>query len=258
MPGCRAAPDMGDATRRHDPARSVFAMAVSPGRGKDPVTTVALLPGAGMLRKYRGRRVSRPKFFREIRMPFAKQLPPARSSSPTRLPRRTGYAGPDRPANKDNASLSEDTARRMIPVAVSRLMVGTIAQLTQHTGAALSNLPLTILSWLFAEFVAGCAAYAEAMHPYHPIVDDDVEPGDRGLLPRRDDSRPSPRPSLTVISGNAARPPARSEPVRLLQPVRPRPEPEVALAGRPKRRWWALSGVHALIVDLRPGRAKRE
>jgi hypothetical protein len=62
---------------------------------------------------------------------------------------------------------------------------------------------LTILSWAISEFLAGCAAYAEAMYPTGPLVDDPREmppPAVPDPGPGSRNERPFERRNLTVIS----------------------------------------------------------
>jgi uncharacterized protein YjiS (DUF1127 family) len=70
-------------------------------------------------------------------------------------------------------------------------------------GHAFPNLPIAILSWLISEFFAGCAAYAEAMYPVFPPVDDPI-------------NRCDPVPPAAPPSSN---PPSRARPGLKLVPA---------------------------------------
>jgi uncharacterized protein YjiS (DUF1127 family) len=136
-------------------------------------------------------------------------LPPA--SAPSRLiaSRRI-----DRHAISERAPESETALipfprhappRRKAPAVMSRLMAEIVA-LMASVGHGFPNLPIAILSWLIAEFFAGCAAYAEAMYPISPLVDDPVDRGDP-VQPAAPPllNRPSrARPSLTLVPATGA------------------------------------------------------
>ena len=115
-------------------------------------------------------------------MPFAKPLPFVPASS-----RRSAVRPPDQhiasqpmpeTGNKARTSLlrfpRQKSPRRTIATAVSRLMAEAGA-LVVHVAGALPNAPIAIVSWLVAEFCAGCAAYALAMYPIFPLEDHDSE-----------------------------------------------------------------------------------
>jgi hypothetical protein len=82
-------------------------------------------------------------------------------------------------------------------------MLGTAARFAMSASNAFPGLLLTILSWAISEFLSGCAAYAEAMYPIGPVVDDPRETTppavpDPGAGDRNE--RPFERPNLTLIS----------------------------------------------------------
>jgi hypothetical protein len=87
-------------------------------------------------------------------------------------------------------------------------MLGTVARFAARTGNAFPDLLLAILSWAVAEFLSGCAAYAETMYSTIPVANGRNDPGEKTPFaapnPKPDSSnvRPCARPVLTVISGN--------------------------------------------------------
>ena len=169
------------------------------GTATGHVTTVTLIRCAGMLRKHASGRLALTTIARETSMPFAKQLSyPRRLRSPVR----------PRPAS---LSLPQ------IPVTTSPLMIETAARFAAHADRGSPNLLLAILSWVIAEFLAGCAAYAEAIHPNLAIAEDRVNLRDRMPCgPLRLDlqgevkkgSRPASAVRLPGVSG------ARPKPMR--------------------------------------------
>jgi len=112
-------------------------------------------------------------------MPFAKPLPSASSSSRIRALRLIDHdIASERASKSDDLSQTsllsfprQKAPRRTIRWAVSRLMAEVIA-FSAHAGSALPSVPIAILSWLIAEFFAGCAAYAQAMYPNFPLEHD--------------------------------------------------------------------------------------
>jgi uncharacterized protein YjiS (DUF1127 family) len=106
----------------------------------------------------------------EKSMSFVKQLSDHRSRSPIQP------LGPidDRPTENLLASRGrtvilswpiEETPRRNIPAPLSRLLVSAVAGFSHCAGTVFPNFLSVILSWVIAEMLAGCAAYAEAMYP---------------------------------------------------------------------------------------------
>ncbi len=141
-------------------------------------------------------------------MPFAKQLSYARSRSLIRLPSPLDRrAVSDEPSSLGGALLAlpqQAVSLQAIPAAVSRLMVETVVRFAAHAGNAFPGLLLTILFWVISEFLAGCAAYAKAMHPTPVIIDDHIDFSDPIPSARqcRKATLAGARPSLSVISGN--------------------------------------------------------
>lgn len=186
-------------------------------------------------------------------MPFARQLSDQPSHSQIRVPRQVDLrAVSDRPFNSDRAllplskqySLSrQDPPRPAILAAVPSLMVKAVARFTVNAGIGFPGLLLAIISWTVTEFLAGCAAYAEAMYPAPVIPENHVHFGD----PVSSESSSLPlkaKPYLTVIAGN------RDRLLRLEQAgqgAEARAERECAL--QPKQLpAEALSPRHGLIV----------
>jgi hypothetical protein len=124
-----------------------------------------------MLRKHGTSRVSDANIAREIAMPIVKLLPHARShrhirADPDQLLECLGLIPFPRPAQR----------RRTIWAAVSRLVTAT-ATFTAYVGHAFLDVSIGFLSWLIAEFLAGCAAYGQATYPAFLPVEDHVERG---------------------------------------------------------------------------------
>jgi hypothetical protein len=63
------------------------------------------------------------------------------------------------------ASSEDDALGRSTVAAAARLMVKAAARFAACAKIALPNFLLAIVSWTFAQALAGCAAYGEAMNP---------------------------------------------------------------------------------------------
>ena len=63
------------------------------------------------------------------------------------------------------ASSEDDAPRRSTVAAAWQLIVKTVAGFAACAAVAFPNFLLTIVSWTFAQALAGCAAYGEAMYP---------------------------------------------------------------------------------------------
>lgn len=63
------------------------------------------------------------------------------------------------------ASSEDDAPRRSTAAAAARLMVKAGAGFARCAGVAFPNFLLAVVSWTFAQALAGCAAYGEAMYP---------------------------------------------------------------------------------------------
>jgi uncharacterized protein YjiS (DUF1127 family) len=131
------------------------------------ITTVALIFNTGILRQHTQGKVSRANRFREKSMQFEKQLSGGRSSFA--LARRGNKASRDSihltteisalPASED------DAPRRSTVAGASQMLVMTVAGFAACAEVASPNFLLAVVSWIFAQALAGCAAYGEAMYP---------------------------------------------------------------------------------------------
>jgi uncharacterized protein YjiS (DUF1127 family) len=174
------------------------------------VTAVALIRPVGMLQKHARDSISRSNIPPEKSMPFAKQLSKElschQSHSQIRLPRQIDRSAVSvRPSNSDRPLLTssqEDASQPAILEALPRLMVKAVARFAEHAGTAFPNLLLAI-----AEFLAGCAAYAEAMYPPPPMADERVHSGVPvpTACPTLDILPLKGKPSLIAIAGNRNR-----------------------------------------------------
>src|SRR5258705_3247869 len=170
------------------------------------VTTVALISSAGILRQHTQGRISRANSFRERSMQFDRQFHGGRS--PFVL---TGHGDEASRHSTEISALpasSEDDAQRPSTVAAAaRLMVKTVAGFAACAAVAFPNFLLAVVSWTFAQALAGCAAYGEAMYPGLVGVGEPVDQRDpvRGTQsehgnPNQLQSRTS---SLSEISSSA-------------------------------------------------------
>jgi hypothetical protein len=82
-------------------------------------------------------------------------------------------------------------------------MCGLVMPLTEHAGCALPHLAVAIVSWLAAEVLAGCAAYATAMYPQLALDDfnDPIAPKPSGPERSEPGLQKRPKPDLRVVSG---------------------------------------------------------
>jgi hypothetical protein len=62
-------------------------------------------------------------------------------------------------------SSEDDAPRRSTVAAAARLMVKAAAGFAARAEVAFPNFLLAVVSWIFAQALAGCAAYGEAMYP---------------------------------------------------------------------------------------------
>ena len=94
------------------------------------------------------------------------------------------------------ASSEDDDRRRSTVTAASQMLVMTVAGFAACAEFASPNLLLAVVSWIFAQILAGCAAYAEAMYPglvgvgepvdqRDPVSDTPSEHGNPNQLPSR-------------------------------------------------------------------------
>jgi hypothetical protein len=160
--------------------------------------------------------------------------------------RPTGTAGqvelepnPVRLANvaRPQFGSSNKAPRRTIKTAVIGLTLKGVERCSHGADLILSNFPAGILSWIFAQFFAGCAAYAEAMYPsiaFHQHEDGDRrEPLHDGPSQHADSGR-SPSRSSTLAPD--LREPSRFEfdggKKRVSLPVASRNQPAAAKSFR--------------------------
>ena len=79
------------------------------------------------------------------------------------------------------SSSEGDPQWRAIYAAGSALMTRAAAGLAICSEVAVPNILLAVMSWMFAQALAGCAAYAEAIYP---MITDEGEPAERRDLLR--------------------------------------------------------------------------
>jgi uncharacterized protein YjiS (DUF1127 family) len=132
------------------------------------VTTVALIFNAGILRQHTQGKASRANRFREKSMQYEKQLSGRRS--PFALARRRNKASRDSihlttEISALPASSEDDAPRRSTVAAASQPIAKTVAGFAACAEVAFPNFLLAVVSWTFAQALAGCAAYGEAMYP---------------------------------------------------------------------------------------------
>jgi hypothetical protein len=86
---------------------------------------------------------------------------------------------------------------RAVTATASGLMV-KILGLAARGEAGFSGFLLAAASWIAAEVLEGCAAYAEAMYPIAQELPDRLDPADE----RKPDIEDSKQPKITVIHGD--------------------------------------------------------
>jgi uncharacterized protein YjiS (DUF1127 family) len=226
-----------------------------------------------MLWKYGVGRISPTNIPWEISMPFTKSLPGAPRSSRVRAFRLVDQDIASGPASESGDEFEtsllpfprQEPPRRTVRGAVSRLMAETVA-FSVHAGSVVPNVPIAIISWLIAEFFAGCAAYAQAMYPVFP-PEDDIDRGDSVRPAASHPGRARGRPVLRLVPATAERGserdgavafPARNQP-GVHAPYRAefllQPEP-----ARTARADWGASfraAATALLSKMRISRARR-
>src|ERR1700676_8150 len=141
------------------------------------VTTVALISNAGILRQHTQARVFRANSFRERSMQFDKQFHGGRS--PVVL---TGHGDEASRYSTEISALpvssEDDATRRSTVAAAARFIVKAAAGFAACAEVAVPNFLLTVVSWPFAQALAGCAAYGEAMYPGFVSVGEPVDQRD--------------------------------------------------------------------------------
>ena len=187
-------------------------------------------------------------------MSSAKHFSVAQSQPHVQLPRRIDRnAVSIRPGDRDPAG-RDTVARPQFPrwairPAVSRLTLETLTRFGACAGTTFPNLLLAVLAWIIREFLAGCAAYAEGMYMIPLPVEDDAGVGTVAASAPRCSARPSARPHLRIVAGNAGQG-AESRELRLLPPQPARAAPS----------GWYLSisaAVTAWLVGMRRAQARR-
>jgi uncharacterized protein YjiS (DUF1127 family) len=207
-----------------------------------------------MLRKHGHEKISRIDKTREISMPTAKQLRHLRSQPLSAPPSTTRHLALAQSPNREHAlgSLSQQKASwRAVPAAFFRIAAEIVSRLAIGGGATFSNCLFAILSWVAAEFIAGCAAYAQALH-YTPIIVNGVDSSDAVPVPRRSRDR-TKEPFFVLISErtpglewhgeSAPTQPARGAQARIIEAVRP-----VQAVDTPSRWYRAIAA--ALLAPL--------
>jgi hypothetical protein len=97
------------------------------------------------------------------------------------------------------------TSPQVIPAMVLRLTLEALTRFIGDVTCIVADALIAALSWLISEFLAGCATYAETMHPM-AITMDDRDPSLNHAAPAPDDVSPTPaatRLRLVVVAGSA-------------------------------------------------------
>jgi hypothetical protein len=168
-------------------------------KATQPVTAVASIRRAGMITKHVRVNFSRTDIPWENSMPVAKHLSYTASRGRLSLSHRIDRSAPfGQRVHQDG--VSRRPSRRRLPLR-SRLVDGLrsiyvgLAALAAHASAA-PTLVFAIASWIAAETLAGCAAYAKAMYPAL-AMDDLPQPVDaRSSEPKAPKHR---KPDLRVV-----------------------------------------------------------
>lgn len=170
------------------------------------MTTVALIPRAAIVSKHGRNRFSPTTRLEEKSMAVAKRLSYVRSRSRMERPRRIDgpsfahrHCGNDEAPRPPHAPSSARSASAAAPV-VSRPIFTTAAQLAGVASEAL----FAIAARLLSEILAGCAAYALAMHGL-PAAAFDQEAGDARPSASPDPPTKPSRPTLPMILAGTER-----------------------------------------------------
>ena len=165
------------------------------------ITTVTSISSAGMLPKHAHGRFSPTTTPGEKSMPVAKHLSYARSRSRVARSRRIDrHSFAHSCVHHDETPLprqapSSRPATAVVSVA-SRSIFKNVVQFAESAGGIL----LAIASWIVAEILAGCFAYAMAMHGILEATDDHGEPGDPMPSVPPDVPENSSRSALRVVA----------------------------------------------------------
>jgi uncharacterized protein YjiS (DUF1127 family) len=167
-------------------------------------TTVAIIRRAGIVRKHGRDRLSWTNMSRETSMPIAKQLRHPRSQSQLPATRRSPLA---QSLDRQQALPCEPRQQAScwaVAARASRTTGEVVTRSAVYAGIAFPNLLLAALSWATAEFLAGCAAYGQALYCTPMLVDDRLESLDPEPAPAFSRER-ARRPVLILISEQAPR-----------------------------------------------------
>ncbi len=104
---------------------------------------------------------------------------------------------------------------KIIPAVVLWFTLATLAQFISDVRGAIAELVIDGLCWLFSEFVAGCAAYAEAMYPMQIAAARPENPADQAVVAP---SKPAIRPRLIVVSDSTRQVPGDDLPKQVATP----------------------------------------
>jgi hypothetical protein len=172
-------------------------------------------------------------------MSRTKQLPGARSYSVVQSGTAASVIRIDRQNNK---------LRKFIPTMVVRLALQALGRFVCDVACIIADCLIAALSWLLSEFVAGCAVYAETMHPIAAAMDD----RDASLNHAASEAvRPAPaatRLRLVVVGGSA------QEDLRLNDQL---PSRQAATPARLTPRDWTVSQDEQPIRSARVPAARR-
>lgn len=112
-------------------------------------------------------------------MPSAKPLPSVSClsrRSALRLLEQHIASEPAAQSGNESKTSQVPLPRQVPPQRSISSLIGEFFAFAVHAVSAHPNVLVAITSWLFSEFCAGCAAYAQAMYPTFP-PEDDVERG---------------------------------------------------------------------------------
>lgn len=126
-------------------------------------------------------------------MSRTKQLPGTRSYSVV----QSGTALVIRIERQDNR------LRKFIPTMVGRLAMQALGRFICDVACTIADCLIAALSWLLSEFLAGCAVYAETMHPIAAAVDDRDAALNHAASERVGPAPAAMRPHLVVVGGSA-------------------------------------------------------
>jgi hypothetical protein len=203
-----------------------------------------------MLTKHIRVSFSRTDIPRENSMPVAKHPFDARSRAQLSLSQRI-----DRSVFSGQHVHVDEAPRRPSPRAKLtervRSMCAGLALLAAYA-SALPSLAVTIVSWIAAETLAGCAAYATAMYPALALEDltDPAEPGPSESRPSGFRSAKNAKPDLRVISSDNPNAAVRNRASQLLDVAQSRGGggADVVLVFQREQKPGARSGWRAAII----------